>query len=141
MRRQTSTAIDARNHDIENEEVGFHASDFKQSADAVGCCRNLKRCPAVEKALTMIDDFRFIVNDQDIETSSIHQGSRCRYLMFSQEAEKVVVTDASVATRSAIRRKQILLDPVDNRAGIHVQQAADFVCRVDRFALESDLPS
>ena len=50
-------SIDAGNHDIQNEEVGFYAADFEECRDTVGSCRNFITALPQKKDFTMIDDF------------------------------------------------------------------------------------
>ena len=53
--------------------------------------------------------------------------------MLAEEREEIVALDPAVASRSPVRWKQILIDPVDHRPRVYVEQAAHFMCRVDRF--------
>ena len=128
-------SIDAGNHDVENEEVGFDAADFNHCGDAVRRRRDFISALSFEKRLNEINDFGVIVHNQNAELS-VDQRCRRRYLVFSQECQQVVVTYPSMAAGRAIRRKQVLLNPIDNGTRIHVQQTTDFVSRVNCFAVD-----
>src|SRR5689334_6151958 len=51
--------------------------------------------------------------------------------MLSQEGQKIIATDSSMASGCTVRRQQTLLNPIDNRSGVDVKEAADFVCCIN----------
>ena len=53
--------------------------------------------------------------------------------MLSEKGEEIVAADSPVSTRRPVGRQQTLFDPIDYGAWVYVQEAADFVCRVDCF--------
>ena len=53
--------------------------------------------------------------------------------MLAEERQKIITPDASMAARRSVRWKQVLIDPVDHRPGVYVEQSAHFMGSVDRF--------
>src|SRR5262249_8942324 len=51
-------SVNARDHDIENQQIGFYASDFDQSGNTVRRCRDLVSALALQKCADEIDDPR-----------------------------------------------------------------------------------
>jgi hypothetical protein len=54
--------------------------------------------------------------------------------MLPKKCEQVVMTDSTVSSGCAVRGKQALLNPIDNRTWIYMEQATDFVRCINGFS-------
>src|SRR5262249_39736617 len=106
--------------DVEDQQVRLHAADFDQSRDTVGRGRNLVASVSFEERADEFDNFGFVIDNQNVEFS-LDQRSGRRYLMLPEKGQQVVMANAAVPSRRAIRGKQILLNPIDNGSRIDVQ--------------------
>jgi hypothetical protein len=67
-----------------------------------------------------LDDSLIIIDDKDGE---FVLDKRCRrgHVVLADEDQKVLAPNSAMATRRPIARKQILLDPINNRPGVHLK--------------------
>src|SRR5262245_27528772 len=79
-----------------------------------------------------LDDSLIIIDDKDGEFV-LDKGCRGGNVVLAEKNQKVLAPDSAMTTRRPIARKEILLDPIDNRPGVHLKEAADFVCGVNGF--------
>ena len=54
--------------------------------------------------------------------------------MLPEKSEKIVAPDSPVSARSAVRGQQLLLNPIDNGAGVYLEKPANVMSRVDSFS-------
>ena len=62
-------SINAGNHDIENKQVRFDASDFDECGDTVGSRRDFVISLALKKRFQKVNDLVFVVDNQNVELS------------------------------------------------------------------------
>src|SRR5262245_9291383 len=72
-------SVYAGDHDVENQQIRFSASDFEQRRDAVGGRGNLVGGLALQERFYQADNLGFVVDDQNSEFP-IDQGSWSWYL-------------------------------------------------------------
>ena len=54
--------------------------------------------------------------------------------MFPEKREEIVAPNSPVSAGSAVGRQQLLLNPIDNGAGIYLKKPANVMSRVDSFS-------
>ena len=79
-----------------------------------------------------VGDILIIINDKDGEFA-LDEGCWGWNLVLTDKDQEVLAADSAMAPWSAIARKQILVDPINNRPGVHLKESGHLVCRVDRF--------
>jgi hypothetical protein len=94
-------SIDARNHNIENEEIGFGASDLDQRTDSVSGCTDFIAALALKVGFQNVGDFFFVFDYEDAEFS-FDKRLRRGNLMLAEEGHKVFPPDSPMAAWSPI---------------------------------------
>jgi len=54
--------------------------------------------------------------------------------MFPEKREEIVAPNSPVAAGSAVRWQPLLLNPIDNGAGVYLEKPANVMSRVDSFS-------
>ena len=96
-------AVDAGNHDVQDQKIRFGTADFNQGGDSVRSGIDFIATLTPEKRLEDIDDFLFVVDDEDIELPT-NQRFRSGHLVLSKKCQKVVTLDTAMTTGRPIRR-------------------------------------
>jgi hypothetical protein len=87
----------------------------------------------IKKECSNKPDDSLIIIDYKHGEFILDKGCRRGNVVLAEKDQKVVPPDSAMSTRRPIARKQVLLDPINNRPGVHVKEAADLVCCVDGF--------